>query len=202
VLSAHDATPHTLAGTALISVELFEDAPALFAFLQGAFGRSMGVQLDFAGLKGSDTYGPVGLLTNGAVPQTSAAAGKVTFDEISSAIEKVRDRNFEPNSYVISPEGAGELNRTKASTSGVYLGPPQDVAQLAQYRTVSADNDVYVGQWEHLWFLPRTSITMEVSRIGDGTAWLKLGVAVRAYLRCDVVAVNPNAFQIVTNFGS
>ena len=202
MLDKHDAAPKTLAGTALVSVELFEDAPALFNFLQGAFGRSMGQQLDFAGLRGADTYGPVGLLTNGAVHTTTAAAGKATYDEISVAIETIRDRNFEPNSYVISPEGAGQLNRTKASTAGTYLAPPQDVAQLGQYRTVSADNDVYVGQWEHLRFLPRTGINMEVSRVGDGTAWKKLGVSLRAYLRADVVAVNPNAFQIISNFGS
>ena len=86
--------------------------------------------------------------------------------------------------------------------TGNYLNPPEDVAQLGQYRTVSADNDVYVGDWSWLWFLPRTSINMEISRVGDGTAWKKLGVAIRAYLRADVVAVNPNAFQVITNFGS
>ena len=76
MLDKHDAAPKTLAGTALVSVELFEDAPALFNFLQGAFGRSMGQQLDFAGLRGADTYGPVGLLTNGAVHRRPPRPGK------------------------------------------------------------------------------------------------------------------------------
>jgi HK97 family phage major capsid protein len=201
MLDKHDAVPKTLAGTVLVSVELFEDAPSLFAFLQGAFGRSMGQQLDFAGLRGADTYGPVGLLTNGLVHQTPGS-GEINYDQISAAIEDIRDRNFEPNSYVISPEGAGELNRTRAVPTGNYLAPPDDVRALGQYRTVSADNDVYVGQWEWLWFLPRTSINLEVSRVGDGTAWKKLGVSMRAYLRADVVAVNPNAFEIISNFGS
>jgi len=201
-IDKHDATAHTLAGSALVSVELFEDAPALIAFLQNAWGRSMGQQLDFAGLRGADTYGPVGLLNNGAVHQTSATAGAITYDEISLAIQAIRDRNFEPNSYVLGPEGAGELARTRAVPTGNYLEPPEDVAALRQYRTVSADNDVYVGDWSWLWFLPRTSINMEISRVGDGSAWKRLGVAIRAYLRADVVAVNPNAFEIISNFGS
>ena len=54
-LDKHDAAAHTLAGSALVSVELFEDAPALVSFLQNAWGRSMGQQLDFAGLRGADT---------------------------------------------------------------------------------------------------------------------------------------------------
>jgi HK97 family phage major capsid protein len=201
LIDKHDATPHTLAGSALVSVELFEDAPALVSFLQSAWGRSMGQQLDFAGLKGAETYGPVGLLNNGAVHQTPGS-GPLTYDQISLAIQAIRDRNFEPNSYVVGPEGSGELARTRAVPTGNYLNPPEDVAQLNQFRTVSADNDVYVGDWSWLWFLPRTSINMEVSRVGDGSAWKKLGVALRAYLRADVVCVNPNAFQIITNFGS
>jgi HK97 family phage major capsid protein len=200
-IDKHDATPHTLAGSALVSVELFEDAPGLVAFLQSAWGRSMGQQLDFAALKGAETYGPVGLLNNGAVHQT-AGSGPLTYDQISLAIQAIRDRNFEPNSYVVGPEGSGELARTRAVPTGNYLNPPEDVAQLNQYRTVSADNDVFIGDWSWLWFLVRTSINMEVSRVGDGSAWKKLGVALRAYLRADVVCVNPNAFQIVTNFGS
>jgi HK97 family phage major capsid protein len=202
LLEKFDAAPKTLVGTALISVELFEDAQGLFNFLQAAFGRSMGQQLDYAALRGAETYGPVGLLTNTAVPKTAAAASAITYDEISLAIQAIRDRNYEPNSYVISPGGAGELNRTKASTAGTYLDPPRDVAALSQLRTVSADNDVYVGQWEHLWIMPRTGITMEMSREGDGTAWKKLGVSLRMYLRADAAAVCPNAFEIITNFGS
>ena len=200
-IDKHDAAAHTLAGSALVSVELFEDAPGLVAFLQSAWGRSMGQQLDFAALKGAETYGPVGLLNNGAVHQT-AGSGPLTYDQISLAIQAIRDRNFEPNSYVVGPEGSGELARTRAVPTGNYLNPPEDVAQLNQYRTVSADNDVFIGDWSWLWFLVRTSINMEVSRVGDGSAWKKLGVALRAYLRADVVCVNPNAFQIVTNFGS
>lgn len=200
-LDKHDAAAHTLAGSALVSVELFEDAPALVSFLQNAWGRSMGQQLDFAGLRGADTYGPVGLLNNGAVHQTPGS-GPLTYDQISLAIQDIRDRNFEPNSYVLSPEGAGELARTRAVPTGNYLEPPEDVAALQPYRTVSADNDVYVGDWSWLWFLPRTAINLEVSRVGDGSAWKKLGVAIRAYLRADVVCVNPNAFEIISNFGS
>jgi HK97 family phage major capsid protein len=200
-LDKHDAVPKTLAGSALISVELFEDAPSLFQFLAGAFGRSMGQQLDYAGLVGGETYGPVGFLNNGAVSKTSAT-GALDYDEISLAIEAVRQRNFEPTAYVLSPEGAGELNRTRAVPTGNYLAPPEDVARLGQFRTVSAGNDVYVGQWEHLWFLPRTGVNIELSRVGDGDAWKKLGVSMRAYLRADVVAVNPSAFEVISNFGS
>jgi HK97 family phage major capsid protein len=199
-LDKHDAVPKTLVGTALISVELFEDAPGLFAFLGDAFGRSMGQQLDFAGLAGNETYGPTGLLYNGAVSKTSAT-GAIDYDQISEAIQAVRTRNFEPNSYIISPEGAGELNRTRAVPTGNYLAPPEDVARLGQFRTVSADNDVYVGEWSQLWFLPRTAVNVEVSRAGD-TAWKKLGVSMRAYLRADCVAVNPSAFEVISNFGS
>ena len=196
-----DATAHTLAGELIVSMELFEDAPMIGDIVQSAFSRSMGQQLDAAALTGSASYGPVGLLTNCLVHQTPATAGTLAFDEISHAIQSIANRNYSANAYIVGPDGDGGLNRTKASTAGTYLDPPADVARLSRYVTTATDNDVFVGDFTKLYFFPRTDVRIELSRTA-GDAWGKLGIAIRAYLRADVTATEPNAFQVITNYGS
>jgi HK97 family phage major capsid protein len=186
-----------------IAVQLFEDATDLLGhMLQDAFMRSFAVALDAAALKGVGTNAPLGLLNNGGVSKTSVAGGQITGDEISNAIKAIGLRNFTPNAYIYNPEAEAEINQKKASTSGVYLGVPADVAKLAKFVTSAADNDAFVGDFTRMIFFIRTPVTVEVSRVGDGDAWKSLAVSIRAYLRADVVCTHLGAFEVLTNFGS
>jgi len=149
---------------------------------------------------GNATYGPQGLLYNSAVHET-AGAGQLDYDDISKAVDLIRYRNHEPNAFVCDPGGAGQLDRLKASTAGTYLGPSRTTAQLGQFVTSAAAGNCFVGDWSQLWFFPRTNITIEVSREA-GTAFANAQIAVRAYLRADVIAVAPAAFEVLPGLSS
>jgi len=201
LLDKRDAVPHTLIGLLYMSLELAEDSPLIGQIVNESFARSMAVQLDAAALVGNATYGPQGLKYNSLVHQTSGAGvGSLDYDDLSRAIQLVRYRNFEPNAYIVDPGGVGALARLKATTNE-YLTPPSDVAALQQFFTTSVGNDAYVGDFSQLWFFPRTGISIEVSREA-GTAFTKGQIAVRAYLRADVTAVSPAAFEIVAGYSS
>jgi HK97 family phage major capsid protein len=201
VLDKVDATAHTLAGELLVSMELFEDSAMVGDIITSAFTRSMGQQLDQAALNGAATYGPLGLTGNSAVASFAGTAEAATYDEISLAIQDVRQRNYTPNAYIVSPKGAGGLDRLRAVPTGNYLRPPDDVAALSRHVTSAALDDVFVGDFTKLFFFPRTAIHIELSREAPG-AWDKLGIAIRAYLRSDCAAVAPRAFEIISSFGS
>jgi HK97 family phage major capsid protein len=197
------AQAHTLAGyIPTISVELFEDSDLVTQMITQAFTRSMAVAVDAAALTGTGAPGPTGLKSNVLVAQTPVAGGPLSSDELSLAVANIRGRNYQPNAYIVGPWGAGELARAKAVSSGVYLGRSADVAPLAELVTTSAGGDVFLGDFTRMAFFPRTGVTIEISRVGDGTAWSKLAVSIRAYLRLDVAATEPRAFQILVGYGS
>ena len=199
-LDKRDAVAHTLIGLLYMSIELAEDSPLISQIVTNAFAKSMGQQLDAAGLVGNDANGPVGLRHNAAVHATPGG-GSLNFDNVSQAIQLVRYRNHNPNAYILDPGGVGSLSRLKANTAGTYLEPPSDVATLQQFFTSAVGADVYVGDFSQLWFFPRTNITIEISREG-GSAFTKAQIAVRAYLRADVLPVAPQAFEIVEGYSS
>jgi HK97 family phage major capsid protein len=198
------AQARTLAGyVPLVSVELFEDSNLVTQMISNAFARSMAVALDAAALTATGAPAPTGLKSNAAVLQTSVSAGPLTWDEVSLGVAAVRGRNYEPNAFIVGPWGAGELARQKASTAGSYLGPPDDCKDLGRYVTTSAGgSDLFLGDFTRMTFFPRTDVRIEVSRVGDGTAWTKLAVSIRAYLRADVTATEPRAFQVLVGYTS
>ena len=203
VIGPTQVVTHTLACyIPQISVQLYEDAPdALGSMLKDAFTRSFAVALDGAALKGAGGANtPTGLLNNASVHQTNVSAGQLTGDEISAAIALIKLRNYQPNSVIYDPSGEWELDTKKASTAGSYLGLPTGVARLNHFVTSAADNDAYVGDFSRLVFFIRTPINIEFSRVGDGTAWTGLSVSMRAYLRADVLATHPGAFEVLTNY--
>ena len=200
-----DVVTHTLAAyIEKVPVQLFEDATDLLGrMLSDAFVRSFAVKVDGAALKGAGgSYEPLGLLNNSGVLKTSVAAGQLTADEIAIAIGLIKDRNYIPNAYILNGEAEKQLDIKKASTSGEYLGLPTGVAALQRLVTSAADNDCYVGDFTRLLFFVRTPINIELSRVGDGSAWKSLSISIRAYMRVDVLPTHPGAFQVLQNFGS
>ena len=65
-LDKRDAVAHTLIGLLHMSIELAEDSPLISQIVTNAFAKSMGQQLDAAGLVGNDANGPTGLKFNPA----------------------------------------------------------------------------------------------------------------------------------------
>ena len=61
-------------------------------------------------------------------------------------------------------------------------------------------SDIFVGAFENCMIGIRTGMQMEVSRVAadsTGSAFTQAQVWVRAYLRCDVQLVHPQAFAII-----
>jgi HK97 family phage major capsid protein len=202
-IGSRTVTPHTLAAyIPSVSIQLFEDSDLIGVMLMNAFARAFAVQLDAAALTGQGGNGPLGLLYDPAVQQLPIGGVKITGDQISKAISYVKGRNYIPGAYILGPEAEADLDQAKASTAGMYLGLPEGVSELQELVTSSAGLNCFVGDFSKLVFFPRTEITLETSRVGDGTAWSTLAVSLRAYLRCDVQAVEPGAFEVLYGLGS
>jgi HK97 family phage major capsid protein len=199
-----DVVTHTLACyIEKVPVQLFEDATSLLgAMLSDAFIRSFATKLDGAALRGAGgNYEPLGLLANSGVAKSEIDA-TLTADNIASAIAEIKNRNYIPGAYILDGVSEKILDTAKASTGGQYLGLPASVEALQRLVTSAAGVNVFVGDFSKLVFFVRTPINLELSRTGDGGAWKSLSISIRAYMRVDVVATNPGAFQALETSGS
>ena len=55
---------------------------------------------------------------------------------------------------------------------------------------------IFTGQWEDYYIAMRTNLVIEATRVAD-TAFKKMQVLIRGYLRADGFAVRPNHFAVI-----
>lgn len=210
-------TARTLISIVKASVELVEDAEQIDDTIEGALAEALSLELDRAALRGSGTAPePRGIRNQTGVTIDSATFGAngaapTNYDFLSNAVQTIRAANGEPNAVIFAPRTAGELDRLK-DTTNQPLRPPSSfedlrklvTAQIPINLTVGSNSDtseVYVGQWNELLIGVRRSITIEVSRqasTGGESAFDRLQVHIRAYLRADVQLSQPSHFVVVT----
>lgn len=209
-------TARTLIAIAKASVELVEDSE-VDDTIEQAIGSALALELDRAALRGSGTAPePRGVRNQTGVTIDSTTFGAnggtpTSYDFISNAVQTIRAANGDPNALIYAPRTAGVLDRLK-DTTNQPLRPPPSVEELRRLVTAqvpinlttgtSTDtSEVYVADWSSLLIGVRRSLTVEVSRqatTGGESAFDRLQIHVRAYLRADVQLARPSHFVVVT----
>jgi len=207
-------TARTLVAIGKMSVELAEDAEVEDT-VENAIAASLSLELDRAALRGSGTAPePRGIrFQTGVTIQSMGANGAAltNYDNISTAVQSIRELNHEPNALIAAPRSIGALDRLK-DTTNQPLRPPPSVEELRFYSsaqvpinltqgTSNITSEIYVADFEQLLIGLRTQLTVEVSRqAGDATssAFSNLQVWVRAYLRADIQLADPKGFVVIT----
>lgn len=178
------------------SVESLEDAYGLEEALTAAFAQQLGLLYDQAAFAGSGVDMPkgVGAMTAeiDGINEITLVGDLVDHKPFISAAGKVLGRHHVPSSVTIEPDVWTDLAML-TDTTGQPIQPPKAYADLGEYVSdfLPAGNAI-VGDWSKWLFGTRTSITLEVSRTGDG---FKRGfVQIRAYVRFGGIPVDPSAF--------
>jgi hypothetical protein len=103
--------------------------------------------------------------------------GTVTsFDDWSSACEKVLTKNGNPAATIFAPRTYGVLDRLKEATTNAPLAPPASYAGLAKYVTSqlpitnvkggsNVASEAYVGDFAQLLIDSRTDLVLEITRV-------------------------------------
>ncbi|MDP3739099.1 MAG: phage major capsid protein [Hyphomonadaceae bacterium] len=200
---AYFSKPKTIGAMFMASVELIEDSPNFSAQLMSTAARAFAVQIDRLGLYGNGLSQQTGILNQDGVHEISGA-GLSNWSPLSRAYQAVRQSNYEPGAFVTSPGVVGQLDGL-VDTTGQPLNRPPSLRDTGFLDTTSivdaaspANSAAVTGQWNQLFYLVRTGITMEASRTA-GDAFKKLGVMIRLYARLDSFAISPAAFCKVSN---
>jgi len=213
-LEAVTFTVRTLISIVKASVELVEDADQIDDTIESALASALSLELDRVSLRGSGTAPePRGIRNQtGVTIQSLGANGATpTYANFSTAVQTVRENNGEPNAAIIAPRTAGTLDRLVDSTGQPLRAPTsyeelriltsaQIPVNLTQGTSVDT-SEAYVGDWSSLLIGVRRSITIEVSRqasTGGESAFDRLQVHIRAYLRADVQLSTPAHFVVMT----
>jgi HK97 family phage major capsid protein len=204
-------TARSLNRLVTLSVELFEDAdPSSEDIIGQSFAAQVALELDRAALRGSGTAPePRGVLNTPGITTTAHGANGTAvtnYDFHLDAVGTVRNNNFEPNAMIQAPRTETTLSKLKEATTNAYLKPPAaldgiprlNTKQVPINLTVGTSTDcteIYTGQWNMLGIGIRSDFRIEFlrERFADNGQ-----VAFLAWLRADVQAFQPAAFNIDT----
>jgi HK97 family phage major capsid protein len=202
-------TARTLPVLLKMSVELSEDSANVDEIIERELSQQLAQELDRVALLGSGTPPePDGIRNQANVNiEDFGSVDPTSYDFLVDAIGRVWAQNFEPTARIYNASLATLLAKLKDSTNQP-LRVPDVVAAVPAFRTQQIGNagsspdstTVFVGDFSQLMIGMRTSFRLEISRVA-GTAFEKLQVWTRAYLRADVQLAHPEAFDVTTNVG-
>jgi HK97 family phage major capsid protein len=207
----------TLMALVKSSVELIEDAPNAGRVIQDAISTALSLELDRAALRGIGAGNePLGIRNWSSLGANYGAGlissvGQVFHDDFSDAAQDIAEANGpapDALSVILSPREAGWLDRMKDG-EGNPVVPLPSWAAMRKYVTNQipvtlgggAESEAYVGDFSQLAIGMRTQISVEVTRVGsdsDTSAFRNLQVWIRAYLRADVVLLQPTWFVVLS----
>lgn len=199
-------TARTLPVLLKMSVELSEDSINVDQAIERELAAQLALELDRAALFGSGTPPePTGLVNQSGVDVGALNAG-LDYDALIDMAALVAGNNHTPNARIYNTSAAATLAKLRAVPTGDYLRQPAYLDSITPYTTNQIpnagtspnDTTVFVGDFSQLMIGLRTSFNLEISRTA-GTAFEKLQIWVRAYLRADVQLAHPEAFVVRTH---
>jgi HK97 family phage major capsid protein len=203
-------TARTLPVLLKMSVELSEDSVNIDEIIERELSGQLALELDRAALLGSGTPPePDGVRNQSGVNVEDVSGVTIDdYDFIIDAIGRVWAQNHEPTGRIYNSSLATAIAKFKSSADSQPLRVPDVVAAVPAFRTNQIPNDggspdsttMFVADWSQLMIGLRSSFRLEVSRQA-GTAFEKLQIWVRAYLRADVQLAHPEAFDVSINVG-
>ena len=206
------AAPKTLTCLIKSSIELIEDAgPVLDRFLNEVLSRVLANEVDrvaYFGQNSGNLSEPLGIWNWPGV-QTQASGGSNFIDDSLDAAKLIFDANFNGDygqlAFISTPAVMNAILQLKTTTSE-YMVAPEAFSQIKKFATTqmptnlgagSNEHGMIVGHFPSAALLVRTPIRIEATRYGAG-AMERLQVAIRAYLRADIVPFQPAWFSKVT----
>jgi HK97 family phage major capsid protein len=202
-------TARTLPVIIKLSVELSEDSNNIAAIIERELAAAFALELDRVALFGSGVAPqPKGVRNQASVNvEDFGGLAPTDYDFVIDAIARLWADNHNPNARMYPPALAAHLAKLK-DTTNQPLRVPDVVAAVPAFVTNQIPNDggsptsttMIVGDFTNLLIGVRTSFRLEVSRVA-GSAFEKLQVWVRAYLRADVQLAHPEAFDVTEDIG-
>jgi len=207
----------TLAAYGKMSIELAEDAPNIDVVIRDSLASALALELDRVALLGSGSGAePTGLANVAGITELEMGenGGALTdYDKLVDLYYAIAAANGQANAAIMAPRTAGELEKLKEATGNInpakapesWVGLKKFVTNQIPIDQVQGTSDdastVFMGDFSKLMVGMRTPLVIELSRVAhDGTdsAFNKMQVHIRAYLRADVqLAVPAHLGQLI-----
>jgi HK97 family phage major capsid protein len=194
-------TARTIGTLLSMSRELAEDAPNIGPEIERILGVSLGVEIDRLSLLGNGGGdGVLGLVNVDGIPATGSV-GAIAWADFHAAVVAVRESNYMPNAYIVSPTIGGDLDLITsgdgANSAKLWLGPPPSLDGVRRLETTAIGNaQAVTGQFDRAIFGFRTGATIEVSNIAQ-SAFEKHQVKVKITQRFDFLVLRKEAFHVL-----
>lgn len=201
-------TARTLPVLLKMSVELSEDSVNIDEAIERELSQQLALELDRVALFGSGTPPePCGIVNQSGV-DVAALNDTIDYDHLIDMAAAVAAKNHVPSARLYNSTVAASLAKLRAVPTGEYLRQPAYLDSITPYVTNQIpmagtspdDTTVFVGDFSALMIGMRTNFRMEVSRVA-ASAFERLQIAIRCYLRADIQLAHPEAFVVRTDVG-
>lgn len=198
------ATARAIGSFIPVTEEALADVDFLDSYLRGRLGFMVRQRLASQLLNGDNIAPNIQGYYN-AVSQTQAKGTDPVFDAIYKGIVKVRNTGFaEPDAVVLHPNDFQDIRLTRTADGVYIMGAPTDPGAetlfgLPVYQSTHAvENTGLVGAFRaHSQFFVRQGMELAASNQNQDY-FEKLKVAIRAYMRGQLVVYRASAFCEVT----
>lgn len=196
-------------GPVHISEEVAQDSPrSAIELLENEMSTGVALTIDEGVLRGSGQGAePVGILNTTGV-QTSSLSTSLTWDHVSQAQEAIALVNGRANGMALSVRDFFRMDRIKDAEGRYQSDPSWAVRRMASTQIPqdsgvgSDESEAFVGDWSQAWIGMRSEAKVDVSRDASdssGSAFEKLQIRVRLWMRVAVGIVRPNHFYVYTS---
>lgn len=199
---------YSLAALTVCSEELLMDSPNAGAVIEQSLAQSLALALDLSAISGNGAGQPLGILNTTGVQTLSVVGAPVDYTAFSQAIGKLWAANYQPTAALYNGLTASVFDAMQNAMLQTVVPPPSwnTYAHLVTNQLVQTGNTspAILGDFSRYWYGMRSQIVVSIERTGsvvDGSTTHNLlqdlGVAIRAWLRADGLAVQPSAFCIL-----
>jgi HK97 family phage major capsid protein/ATP-dependent Clp endopeptidase proteolytic subunit ClpP len=204
-------TAKTMITGVSISVELGEDSPNAVDVIRNTISNALAQALDRSALFGTgQNEQPRGLYnyTSGVQVLSLGDDGEplANYRPFSLAYQSILQANESPTAVIYSPRTFGDLDRL-VDLQGNPLQPPRSFDKYLHLPTTQVPDDllvgtsddcsaIFMGDFSQMMVGMRTNLNLEMTRVSE-TAWRKLAVEFRAYMRYDIQLARPGGFVVI-----
>ena len=174
-----------------VSRELLMDAPNAAQAIEQSLARGLAAEIDRLVFAGDGDGEPVGLCYHPTISHTGSS-GEPDWDKVLTALSTLEAANCTPNGFVTTTAVSTDLRKVKASTAGMYMGPPAPLDKLAWLTSNQMPSGyLLMGNFASAILALREDVTVEVS---TDTKFAEHQVAIKVYWRGDVGCARPGDF--------
>ena len=187
----------TIAAMVFLDQETLQDAQNIESLIASSLAKSLALAIDKAGIAGNGILpNPLGIQNVAGLAKTTLTAPITNTVAVSKAVQKIKEKNFNPDTIIYSAATEGIVDRLTNAITGDPIKHFASFENLNKVVSNQVSDEAIVGDFRNLVMGLYKNITLDFSST-DATSWNNYGASFRIVARVDFSCLNKDAFVMI-----